>query len=81
MLIILSTAVKSLLIQVHTVWSDYTVIYRPYRVVYTHAVLLQEVNEVLQRVGGGEKPVPLWTSENTTAEPILYKLYFKLKVS
>lgn len=46
---------------------------------------LQEVNEVLLKVRGGEKPTSLWDSENSeidsvSRDPILYKLYFKLKV-
>lgn len=46
---------------------------------------LQEVNEVLLKVSGGEKPTPLWSADpmdqDSSRDPILYKLYFKLKVS
>lgn len=36
---------------------------------------------MLKKVGGGEKPTPLWNSDNSQAESILYKIDFKLKVS
>lgn len=47
-------------------------------------LLLQEVNEVVQKVYGGEKPVPLWNEEEASTSAlsrILFSLIIRIKVS
>lgn len=45
---------------------------------------MKEVNEVVQKVYGGEKPVPLWLedgeSTNSTLKRILFSLIIRIKV-
>lgn len=45
---------------------------------------MKEVNEVVQKVYGGEKPVPLWLeddeSTNSTMKRILFSLIIRIKV-
>ena len=48
-------------------------------------LILQEVNEVVQKVSGTDQPVPLWTEEGFSvgkepSKPLLYSLHFTLKV-
>lgn len=44
---------------------------------------MKEVNEVVQKVYGGEKPVPLWLEDeepnNTTVKRILFTLIIRIK--
>lgn len=47
--------------------------------------LSQEVNEVVQKVYGGEKPVPIWLDENeenggSSMKRILFSLNIRVKV-
>lgn len=45
---------------------------------------MQEVNEVVQKVYGGEKPVPLWNEEEASTSAlsrILFSLIIRIKVS
>lgn len=44
----------------------------------------QEVNEVVQKVYGGEKPVPLWNEEDASSSAfsrILFSLLIRIKVT
>lgn len=45
---------------------------------------VQEVNEVVQKMAGGDKPVPLWAEEGTShvSQPsrLLFMLQLRLKV-
>lgn len=45
---------------------------------------VQEVNEVVQKMAGGDKPVPLWSEEGTShvSQPsrLLFMLQLRLKV-
>ena len=48
-------------------------------------VVFQEVNDVVQKVSGGEQPVPIWNDEGLkvyrdVANPMLYSLQFSFKV-
>ena len=55
------------------------------RAVVNVVLILQEVNELLQKVSGSDKPVPIW-SESTGrpvkshTDHILYSFHFRLKV-
>jgi len=47
---------------------------------------MQEVNEVVQKVYGGEKPVPIWLEDNDTnrsapVKRILFSLTVKMRVN
>lgn len=52
--------------------------------VFVQKVFMKEVNEVVQKVYGGEKPVPLWLeddeSTNSTLKRILFSLIIRIKV-
>lgn len=52
--------------------------------VFVQKVFMKEVNEVVQKVYGGEKPVPLWLeddeSTNSTLKRILFSLVIRIKV-
>lgn len=52
--------------------------------VFVQKVFMKEVNEVVQKVYGGEKPVPLWfeddESSNSTLKRILFSLIIRIKV-
>lgn len=52
--------------------------------VFVQKVFMKEVNEVVQKVYGGEKPVPLWfeddESTNSTLKRILFSLIIRIKV-
>lgn len=52
--------------------------------VFVQKVFMKEVNEVVQKVYGGEKPVPLWLEddEQTTSSlrRILFSLIIRIKV-
>lgn len=52
--------------------------------VFVQKVFMKEVNEVVQKVYGGEKPVPLWLeddeSSNSTLKRILFSLIIRIKV-
>ncbi|XP_050452726.1 transmembrane protein KIAA1109 isoform X1 [Cataglyphis hispanica] len=51
--------------------------------VFVQKVFMKEVNEVVQKVYGGEKPVPLWfeddESTNSTLKRILFSLIIRIK--
>ncbi|XP_006618311.1 transmembrane protein KIAA1109 isoform X10 [Apis dorsata] len=51
--------------------------------VFVQKVFMKEVNEVVQKVYGGEKPVPLWLEDeepnNTTVKRILFTLIIRIK--
>ncbi|CAH1776489.1 unnamed protein product [Owenia fusiformis] len=52
--------------------------------VFVQKVFMKEVNEVMQKISGGDKPVPLWSTEGHKIQqhapnPLLYSLQFKLK--
>ncbi|XP_035723534.1 transmembrane protein KIAA1109-like isoform X4 [Vespa mandarinia] len=51
--------------------------------VFVQKVFMKEVNEVVQKVYGGEKPVPLWLeddeSTNSTLKRILFSLVIRIK--
>ncbi|XP_024891805.1 uncharacterized protein KIAA1109-like isoform X13 [Temnothorax curvispinosus] len=51
--------------------------------VFVQKVFMKEVNEVVQKVYGGEKPVPLWLeddeSTNSTLKRILFSLIIRIK--
>ncbi|KAJ8666820.1 hypothetical protein QAD02_008482 [Eretmocerus hayati] len=52
--------------------------------VFVQKVFMKEVNEVVQKVYGGEKPVPLWledeeSSANSTLRRILFSLVIRIK--
>ncbi|XP_043249927.1 transmembrane protein KIAA1109 isoform X1 [Colletes gigas] len=51
--------------------------------VFVQKVFMKEVNEVVQKVYGGEKPVPLWLEDeepnNTTIKRILFSLIIRIK--
>ncbi|XP_063358209.1 bridge-like lipid transfer protein family member 1 [Cydia amplana] len=50
--------------------------------VFVQKVFMKEVNEVVQKVYGGEKPVPLWGEEEASASPlhrILFSLLIRIK--
>lgn len=53
--------------------------------VFVQKVFMKEVNEVVQKVYGGEKPVPLWLeddeSTNSTLKRILFSLVIRIKVN
>jgi len=53
--------------------------------VFVQKVFMKEVNEVVQKVYGGEKPVPLWLeddeSSSSTLKRILFSLIIRIKVS
>ncbi|XP_076753670.1 transmembrane protein KIAA1109 homolog tweek isoform X3 [Xylocopa sonorina] len=50
--------------------------------VFVQKVFMKEVNEVVQKVYGGEKPVPLWLEDeepsNTTVKRILFTLIIRI---
>lgn len=52
--------------------------------VFVQKVFMKEVNEVVQKVYGGEKPVPLWLeddeSSSSTLKRILFSLIIRIKV-
>lgn len=52
--------------------------------VFVQKVFMKEVNEVVQKVYGGEKPVPLWLeddeSTNSALKRILFSLIIRIKV-
>lgn len=52
--------------------------------VFVQKVFMKEVNEVVQKVYGGEKPVPLWLeddeSNSSTLKRILFSLIIRIKV-
>ncbi|KAJ2953969.1 hypothetical protein O0L34_g1610 [Tuta absoluta] len=43
--------------------------------VFVQKVFMKEVNEVVQKVSGGEKPVPLWGEEAAPASPLARALF------
>ncbi|KAG7214078.1 hypothetical protein KM043_001440 [Ampulex compressa] len=51
--------------------------------VFVQKVFMKEVNEVVQKVYGGEKPVPLWLEDeepsNSTLKRILFSLIIRIK--
>nr|XP_012134687.1 PREDICTED: uncharacterized protein KIAA1109 isoform X12 [Megachile rotundata] len=51
--------------------------------VFVQKVFMKEVNEVVQKVYGGEKPVPLWLEDeepnNTVVKRILFTLIIRIK--
>ncbi|KAK2588447.1 hypothetical protein KPH14_004440 [Odynerus spinipes] len=51
--------------------------------VFVQKVFMKEVNEVVQKVYGGEKPVPLWLEDdeptNSTLKRILFSLVIRIK--
>lgn len=54
--------------------------------VFVQKVFMKEVNEVVQKVYGGEKPVPLWLEDEEPASTsslkrILFSLVIRIKVS
>lgn len=52
--------------------------------VFVQKVFMKEVNEVVQKVYGGEKPVPLWLEDeepnNSTVKRILFSLIIRIEV-
>lgn len=52
--------------------------------VFVQKVFMKEVNEVVQKVYGGEKPVPLWLEDDesttSTLKRILFSLIIRIKV-
>lgn len=52
--------------------------------VFVQKVFMKEVNEVVQKVYGGEKPVPLWLEDeepnNAVVKRILFTLIIRIKV-
>ncbi|XP_051858980.1 transmembrane protein KIAA1109 homolog isoform X2 [Drosophila albomicans] len=53
--------------------------------VFVQKVFMREINEVLQKVYGGEKPVPLWTEESgdsaSVQESTLKRILFSINIS
>jgi len=54
--------------------------------VFVQKVFMREINEVLQKVYGGEKPVPLWTEESgdnsgAVQESSLKRILFSINIS
>lgn len=54
--------------------------------VFVQKVFMKEINEVLQKVYGGEKVVPLWQEERqesriSSLKRILFSLVIRIKVS
>ncbi|XP_030565020.1 transmembrane protein KIAA1109 homolog isoform X2 [Drosophila novamexicana] len=53
--------------------------------VFVQKVFMREINEVLQKVYGGEKPVPLWTEESgdnaSVPESTLKRILFSINIS
>uniref|UniRef100_H3CJC1 KIAA1109 n=1 Tax=Tetraodon nigroviridis TaxID=99883 RepID=H3CJC1_TETNG len=52
--------------------------------VFLQKVFMKEVNEVIQKVSGGEQPIPLWNEHDTSADPekpkiLLYSLSLMFK--
>ncbi|XP_041971055.1 transmembrane protein KIAA1109 homolog isoform X2 [Aricia agestis] len=50
--------------------------------VFVQKVFMKEVNEVVQKVYGGEKPVPLWNEDDTSSSAfsrILFSLLIRIK--
>jgi hypothetical protein len=51
--------------------------------VFVQKVFMKEVNEVVQKVYGGEKPVPLWLEDEeptSSLKRILFSLVIRIKV-
>ncbi|KAL0113128.1 hypothetical protein PUN28_012379 [Cardiocondyla obscurior] len=46
--------------------------------VFVQKVFMKEVNEVVQKVYGGEKPVPLWLEEDESTSSTLKRILFSL---
>ncbi|XP_055837347.1 bridge-like lipid transfer protein family member 1 isoform X6 [Episyrphus balteatus] len=50
--------------------------------VFVQKVFMKEINEVLQKVYGGEKPVPLWSEDSDSVqESSLKRILFSLNIS
>lgn len=49
--------------------------------VFVQKVFMKEVNEVVQKVYGGEKPVPLWSEDSDDQESSLKRILFSLNIS
>ncbi|XP_053399583.1 bridge-like lipid transfer protein family member 1 isoform X2 [Mercenaria mercenaria] len=52
--------------------------------VFVQKVFMKEVNELLQKVSGGDRPVPIWSDtdqavKSSPEEQILYSFHFRLK--
>ncbi|XP_074650444.1 bridge-like lipid transfer protein family member 1 [Tubulanus polymorphus] len=52
--------------------------------VFVQKVFMKEVNEVVQKVSGGDQPVPIWNDEGKrvnrdSPKPVLYSLHFRFK--
>ncbi|XP_020299521.1 uncharacterized protein KIAA1109 isoform X8 [Pseudomyrmex gracilis] len=48
--------------------------------VFVQKVFMKEVNEVVQKVYGGEKPVPLWFEDDETTNSTLKRILFSLSI-
>ena len=54
--------------------------------VFCHISVVQEVNELVQKVSGTDQPVPFWlddgifSSQERNSKPLLYSFVFRLKV-